>query len=1201
MSEQSLQQIRQWREQYRQNNGASPLEDITQLDAQLDLTHAHPSGIAQLFASGHVQLQSLFRDSGMLKSSQHRLQRVLEDAIAVESATGYAQLSLASGIATWKDHAMPLLLYPVAVVRDTERDTLAHAQIRFIAAPSFNPAFIEAMHRNGVNIDASQLLDSSQYADNAPEVSALISKVNSIVGSAVDSFVVDRQMIVGCFMRPATLFLQESDHIIERIAQGKTGSDVLDALAGDSQAAGYLSSYPVAQYAPFDSDPHDELEIGDVDNVTRYAANIASSGASAFVDLPDARRSASVAAAIASRVVMNGRTVLYVPAVAEHKRAFTRFLKHHELNNIVVDVADPACNSTIDHQLIAAVGYQAGTASSHFDQLADELVGVRARLTKYLGDLHGKNSEWGVSAYETIQNLARISAMDTHPSTHVRLSANTARTIGNHLDEWSEKLVRAGELGEFTISPDDTAWYRASLYSDQDAIDAYQRAVRLLDTLLPTLRNQIRSVVETCGFAVPNDIQEWGRQVSVLKNLRRVLDVFQPQIFERDIQSLIRATVPKEQRKTQDGNMGFWERRRLIKEAKSMLRVGAHVEDLHEALIVVDRQAGQWRQCVPHGGWPVLPPKLNDILETNDALVADLTSLNTVLATTPQGAALETVSFMDLEQRLRALFDDHKALDTLPERSRLEREFKNQGLTELVDDLRNRHVSTQEVAGELQLSWWTTVFELIVHASAVIANQDGSVLSAASERFAQVDSEHVASVGPMISQEMTKRLSELLYSRSHEANQLHTLLAAPAPVSLGRLRRDYPKIMAATKPIMVATPAALVAGTPMMHMADVAIIDACSHMDPIELLSVLMRANQVIVLAHKETISSPAIARLTSMLHQLRLDERPVRRDVRLANFLSTHGYGPVVVPLSPVSQQTVTYTRVHTTGVPSQIAGIVDSNKAEIDVVVDAVRTRAQSFTIVPAAYLLTIVTFSHAHRHRIGAELKAVSAKEPGLRKFLRHVRIVDLDELSAATATDCIITFGFAPTSHGRLMQQFDELDAAGSDKMLLDALATASNRVDIISAFGSDDLDDDRLRQAGPQLMKQLLQWCEHLETASVPQAIAEHEDTDALLTDLADRIRARGLQVQLNYGFEHGMRIPMVVGLPDKPPVLAIVTDDNRFMAVASTRRRHRFNKDDLESLGWSVLDVWSVAAFVNPDKEVDRVVSRMARLVGDEQ
>ena len=46
----ALDRIRGWREEYRLGLAPSPLEDVTQLSAQLDLTHAHPSGIAQLFA-----------------------------------------------------------------------------------------------------------------------------------------------------------------------------------------------------------------------------------------------------------------------------------------------------------------------------------------------------------------------------------------------------------------------------------------------------------------------------------------------------------------------------------------------------------------------------------------------------------------------------------------------------------------------------------------------------------------------------------------------------------------------------------------------------------------------------------------------------------------------------------------------------------------------------------------------------------------------------------------------------------------------------------------------------------------------------------------------------------------------------------------------------------------------------------------------
>ena len=50
--ESALEAIRSWREAYRRNLVPSALEDITRLTAKLDLTHAHPSGIAQLFASG---------------------------------------------------------------------------------------------------------------------------------------------------------------------------------------------------------------------------------------------------------------------------------------------------------------------------------------------------------------------------------------------------------------------------------------------------------------------------------------------------------------------------------------------------------------------------------------------------------------------------------------------------------------------------------------------------------------------------------------------------------------------------------------------------------------------------------------------------------------------------------------------------------------------------------------------------------------------------------------------------------------------------------------------------------------------------------------------------------------------------------------------------------------------------------------------
>ena len=389
----------------------------------------------------------------------------------------------------------------------------------------------------------------------------MFAAITRLAVNAFPDFEIERHIILGCFMDPASQMLVESRKIIDQLAQGPTGNTALDALAGDKSAAEALEGAEIPEYSPFDADPHGEYEVGDADNTVRYASQLASAGHSLFVDSAIANNTAEQAAAIASRCVMNGRSVLYVPCVTDQKRRFVQAVAANEMSGQLLDIADDGANAAIDRQLIAAVGFQSGVASSRFDQIADELVGVRSRLTRYLGDLHGVSQEWGVSAYQTIQNLAQIAALPTHPTTHVRLNKQTAHSIADKIEDWAAKLQRAGELGEYTITENDTAWYKASLYSEEEAVSAYQRVVELLRKVLPATREQVASTVQTCGFPIPTTAQEWSRQVMVLKNLRRVLDVFQPEIFERDIASMIEATKPKAERKAEGTSMGFWERR----------------------------------------------------------------------------------------------------------------------------------------------------------------------------------------------------------------------------------------------------------------------------------------------------------------------------------------------------------------------------------------------------------------------------------------------------------------------------------------------------------------------------------------------------------------------------------------------------------------------------------------------------------------
>lgn len=1229
--DEKLRRINSWREQYKSQLAPSPLEDITKLSAQLELTHAHPSGIAQLFASGKVTLQALFRDSGMLRAAGRRLDRVFEDRDNKAHENGVSELSLVVGVASWSGNHVPVLTYPVRVIRDSGKDE-TYATIYFSGNVRLNHALVLRLQERGVNLSEDALFDGANYESGTPETSAVFDAICASARSVFPDFDIERDIVLGCFTDSGSRFLAESAQILQALKVGNAGNTMIDAVAGDERALQELAANDRQEYSPLDVDPHGEYEVGDVDNVVRYASGLAANGVSLALDVDAGSDSASIAAAISSRCVLAGKSILYVPNVMEQQRRFRHALSANEISSLALDVSDSHLAKHVDSQLIAAVGARQSVASSRFEQVCDELVGVKTRLNRYLGDLHGVDERWGVSAYHTMQNLAAIAMLPTHPCTHVRLDVVAARSLSGHLDEWAQKLHQADELGEFTIKPEDTPWFGASLFNENEAVAVYQRVVDVLLKLLPAAREHVKSTVQNCGFPVPATAREWGRQVTVLKNLRRVLDVFQADIFERDLSAMIEASKPKAVRKREGTVMGFWERRRHIKEARSLLRVGAKVDDLHEALKIVAQQAAQWRTFVPHGGWPVLPPKLDEIVSTQELLDRNLVALDAVLSTTRLGADLENVEFTKLDERLQALHDNRASLDTLPGRCVIERDLRGVGLEDLVCDLRRRNVTGSALDGELHLAWWTTVFEDIVNSSAIISNQDGSAMQDASDRFVQVDTEHVRSVGPMVQQETLKRLCELLFSRSQEANQLHTTLASNSSgVTFTKLMNSHADLLLAAKPIMVAMPSTLTMMTEFKPIVDIVILDSVEHLSNIELLSILARARQVVVIAHKNTVSSQSVNDLISVLPSVHVKSRATRRSLRLANFLENHGYGSLRhdVPVDRM-QGKVKLHQVEASGVPVMSTGLIESSQREIDEVVSLIKQRATTFTVVPSSYVLAVVTLTSVFRNRLGAELKALAIKDENMNRFLRHVRLVDASESVGAAATDVILSLCYAKTSHGRLLQQFGVLEEEGGKGILLDSLALARRNLDIVCAFKSSDMEDERLHQDGPKLLKELLIWAEQLDDSPVnptdfDEAKSEYDQDKAedkeeaagaraeafdssvdsfnnvLFTDLADRIRARGLCVAVNYGFDKEHSIPLVVGLPDKPFALAVLTDDMRFMNIESTRERHRMFAQDLEYLGWSVMNVWSVGAFVNPEKEVERVVSRIGELYGEDQ
>src|SRR5690606_32144692 len=96
--------VARWRAALVERAGASPLTDVARLgDARLDLSAAHPSGVAQLFAGRPTRLSNLVREGAALSTARRRARSVSQRADDYAQRFGVAPTFLAIGVATWTE------------------------------------------------------------------------------------------------------------------------------------------------------------------------------------------------------------------------------------------------------------------------------------------------------------------------------------------------------------------------------------------------------------------------------------------------------------------------------------------------------------------------------------------------------------------------------------------------------------------------------------------------------------------------------------------------------------------------------------------------------------------------------------------------------------------------------------------------------------------------------------------------------------------------------------------------------------------------------------------------------------------------------------------------------------------------------------------------------------------------------------------
>ena len=1221
-----------WRAALVEAAGASTLADVDQLgDAALDLSSAHPSGMAQLFAGRPTRLSNLVREPGALSSARRRARAVSARAAGYTQRYGIASTSLAIGVATWTDRSSADLgsddVGALAHVTRHPRPEAARgtgeardAAVRTVRAPvllrpvglrargsgegdyelelepsiEVNPVLARALRGHGALLDPAAVARGT-FSSSGFDPRGALQRLASLGEAVLEDFSLVEKVVVGTFVHPGQVIVDDLDQLAGTLER----HDVVRAMAGIAEAREAVD-VPLPEPVVGDRDPALERGVGDLDPAQQHVLDVVATGAHVFVDAPTGSDVTGTLAAIVADAAAEGRTVLYVPGHRRAAVALVDRLRRLGLGEIALDVEPHAgWRTAAARRLLGAMTLEPPVVDTDAVQAVRvPLVEQRERLRGYVDALHEPREPWGASAYDALQELARLTATRPTPATTVRLHPDVARALDpERRSRLAQDLVRAGELGAFTLRAQDTPWFGADLRTAADAQVVRRRLDRLLDVTLPLLVGRVEQVAAETGLTRATTLEQWAEQLRMLDGVRASLDVFQPMVFERTAADLVAATATKEWREEHGVPMGFWLRRRLRKQAKDMVRPGRPVADLHGALIEVQERREVWQAHCPAGGWPRLPESLEVIEDEHGAVRQDVEGLAEVLATTPLGGDLTSTPFDALRERLNRLRSGAAALETLPERTHLLHGLRAAGLGDLVDDLAARRVEPTQAPAELDLAWWSTVFEHVLAADPALAGYDGAALGALSARYAELDRRHVVSRTAPVLAAALGRIASAVRVHRDQAEGLFAELVEERMTSLRDTVTRYPDLARRLRPVLVAGPMLVSQVLPASRTVDLVVVDAAAHLPVEAALPAIARGRQVVVVGDARCASGSAVRELAAVLPTVALHADASRRDPYLTRFLVEHGYEGVLVPTPlPDARPLVGLEVVDGTGMPDPATSMVDSTSAEVERVLELV----VEHVLQHPDESLAVVTLTPRHADAVRETVMGEVRDNPALAAFFDAGRadpfvVVDVTNVGGLRRDAVILSLGLGRTPHRRVLHTFGPVSRPGGEGLLLDALGSTRHRLTVVSCFRGDDLDPDRLRGAGPQLLADVLRFAAERGSHSAAHGAGERPvggaDPDRLVLDLAERLWRHGLLVDVDHGVPGGSRIPLVVGHPDLPDemLVAVLTDDDAYVGEPSVRVRDRLVADRLERLGWSVVRVWSAAAFLDPQGEVDRI------------
>ncbi|MFA5728351.1 MAG: DUF3320 domain-containing protein, partial [Candidatus Neomarinimicrobiota bacterium] len=247
-----------------------------------------------------------------------------------------------------------------------------------------------------------------------------------------------------------------------------------------------------------------------------------------------------------------------------------------------------------------------------------------------------------------------------------------------------------------------------------------------------------------------------------------------------------------------------------------------------------------------------------------------------------------------------------------------------------------------------------------------------------------------------------------------------------------------------------------------------------------------------------------------------------------------------------------------------------------------------------------LGVGTFSQSQQVAIYDELEIIRKNDSSLEKYFTENNdesffVKNLETIQGDERDVIFISVGYGKDFNGKITMNFGPLNKDGGERRLNVLVTRAREKVVVFSSITGNDFDLSKTDAIGVHKLKQYLDFAKSNGDQSLlyqsPDFSFDFDESNVFEQSVYEQLCKKGIKVIPQVGFA-GYKIDFGIVHPEFPSkfILGIECDGANYHSSSTARDRDRLRQEVLENLGWKFYRIWSTDWFLNPSREMSRLL-----------